>query len=252
MIMKRYFFLVCFIFLSNLFSGDFVLPERLKNNVVYLNSFETENGKAEINLWNIEEQIISSRIIQDEIFEKSYVSSLKPPPKTGYGDETMILKSNKFSPERGLTISFWWRFKEKKVFPFTLFVFRGENGNFSCALQEENWGQFNFSLKGTKPQVGRFNANPYKTEIKNTVITFSAGGLEIKLYQNSQLVVDITSKRPINENDGFKQIFIGDQGKIEILIDDILILDRPVDLNEIKDYYNMKKVYYEYKKGREI
>ncbi|HOK57037.1 MAG TPA: hypothetical protein PKV21_06615 [bacterium] len=240
--MRKILLLINLFLFSNLFGDDFqFLPERFRNNIVYFNDFEKKDAKGKINLWGIEEKINLSRIVSDNVFGKCYLTSLKLPPKTGEPDETIILKSDKILFYKGLTFSFWWRFKNEKNFPFVLFSL----GMFSGIITNENFGQINFNLRNIKPIIGKFSVNPYNREIKNTLITISAGGLEIKMYQNSQLVLDLISPRPMNEKDIFNQITIGYQGKTEILIDEILIMDRPINLLEVKDYYERKKCYYE-------
>lgn len=228
------------------FSQNF--PEYFKNSLIYYNNFD--NGK--INPYGIKEKIKKEHILEKGFAGKSYLSFAK-------WKDGVILISDKLSPANSLTISVWWALKEKhkEGSSFQILGLRGE-GYISvftrgggkdrwCALKKPAGVLQVYNFPGIRNINGIYKRNIGAVlnldgkKWNNTVITFTAG-TNIKLYQNGNLFAEYNlSGRDFEKKDKINFLSFGYEGMEEVYFDEILILNRVLSADEVKEYFNMIK-----------
>ncbi len=228
------------------------IPASLQDSVIYYNSFEASNGKAEINKIAAKEQLNISHLTERGIVGKGYLSA------AGWKDGVIVI-SKDLSPYKARSISVWWAldkdFEAGRV--SQVFALRGKGKGYISAFfrggGEDGWcalkkpaGIFQvYNFPGIKNINGIYNRDivqllSLKAKVwHNTIVTFSAGQ-DIVLYQDGNKVAEyVLQGRPLRENDGINKIDIGFGGNYPMFLDEIAIYNRVLSPEEIEEYVNM-------------
>ena len=237
--------LISFFFLWSLFSFSQNFPEYFKDSIIYYNNFETK-----INPFNIKEKLKKEHIVENGFSGKSYLSEAR-------WRDGVILISDKLSPHNSLSISVWWALKEKhkegssfeilslKGKGYISVFTRGGGKDTWCALKKPAGVLQVYNFPGIRNINGIYKVdigsvlNLGKNQWNNTIITFTAGK-NIKLYHNGNLFAEYNlSGRSFKKEDKINSLSFGYGGMEKIYLDEILILKRVLNEEEIKEYYNM-------------
>jgi hypothetical protein len=241
------------VFTSYIFAENIpvpLVPSSIKGYVYYYNNFDNSSGKAEINKWNIKEEINPFLITNNGLIGKGFLSNSK---------NGIVLKSSALSPDEPITISVWWKLKnpyktsESKSFGFGIFSFIGK-GYISCFIRSGGKGGW----CGLKEPAGVFQVQNFKRindingiyntdavkllnlkrlQWHNTIITFS-NGMYIRLYQDGKKVGEWGLNSPFNKNDGIKTLQFGFSDEV---LSQIVIFNKNISSEEVEEYYNMMK-----------
>lgn len=151
------------------------------------------------------------------------------------------------SPHKPLTIAFWWSLKdelpENGGFNLVQLNGRGWISHFArggpwCALKDTasvvqiyNLPNIN-NVNGIYDTSFRQNLSLKKGQWHHTALVLSAASL-VSVYTDGRLVFESrTAGRPFSPDDNFKSLTLGGQ----ILLDEVLILNRPLTADDIAEY----------------
>lgn len=229
-------------------------PAWFSENLVYYNACEDKTPAA-VNTVRAKETLPGHL----EIVKEGMVGNAFFLP--GESDALMTLESEKYSPHRPLTISFWWALPEDHVENegFGLVRLQGKNrssiGHFARGgpwsglertagiLQIHNFPQItNVSLKYDRTlsetlslKVGVWH---------HTALVFTRAST-VQVYTDGCLTVELTAQgRNFTAEDELHMISFGPN----ILIDEIAILDRVLDATGIASYYEAMRNLREYER----
>jgi len=238
--------LTCLLLTSLLYAGDpancLRIPPELEARVLYYHSFANGLDQPEVNL-------VKARL-------QKPIAQVQPGGLTGPGlafaadakkPQGMALLSPEFRPSRPLTISFWWRFDApmKPETGFHLLTLRGGGiiANFVrgkgkwCGLRQPTYVQQVYYFKGinNRNQLGgRAWLEP--GEWHHTVMVLRNAN-RVQVYWDGALRTDYAIRgRAFTPNDG-GTLEIGPNGRQHpMTIDEILVLDRALDADEVHAY----------------
>lgn len=219
------------------------LPPSWNNRVIYYQSFEQEDGAPDINASGLE---IMEMMKTDANGIRGHCAV---PGNTG----TILLNGEAFSPHKPLAVSFWWALQEDatKDSGFGLFHLTNGRGFIShfarsgpwCALDRPAGVLQVYYLPDIKNVNGIYDRDfMAHAELKvgswhHTVLVFTAGSL-ISLYLDGNKVFQIrVTGRSFQESDQLHEMILGNRDKFPVSLDEIVILNRPLQDEEIATYY---------------
>ncbi|MFA4015468.1 MAG: hypothetical protein RUDDFDWM_000551 [Candidatus Fervidibacterota bacterium] len=233
-----------FLFAPILFSGIF--PEGREKAVIYYNDFESEDGKAKINLVRMDEHL--PFLSSEGFIGKGCLSQNR---------RSFVLRSPFLSPHKLLTISLWWALKEdhKVGHIFVIFSLNGK-GFISCFVRgggNDTWCALAkpaavfqvYHFPGVKNINGIYDFDVMKTmDLRggvwhNTIVSFSCGR-EITLYQDGKKVGKWILTRGLREEDNINSLSLAPYGEA-VYFDEILILQGVLGEEEVERYYQVVK-----------
>lgn len=224
-------------------SPHVALPPFLEDRLAYYNSFESADGRPEVNSVDAQH---GAKITRSE------AGVLGRGTATGKSGE-IHLRSPAFSPHRPLSVLFWWALQEDARIDGGFRLFHLTNGrgfvsHFSrgkgdwCALERPAGVLQVYHFPGIRDVNGIYDHDLLKRlDLKagvwhHTALTFS-GGSVISLYTDGAPTFKIHLKgRSFTEADAIHELLIGSRGGTPTCVDEVLILQRLLTADDIASY----------------
>ncbi len=174
----------------------------------------------------------------------------------------IVLRGDALSPDRPLTLSFWWRLRKDMPVDggFDLFTFQGRGivsafvrgkGEW-CALQRPTGVLQVYYFPGVQNVNDLYDGDlAAHLDLKAGVWHHTAVVIRrascVQLYTDGRLVAEAsTSGRDFAAADEVRTLSIGGG----VVVDEVLLLDRAIDADQVADYYRGVKRLREYATGR--
>jgi len=218
------------------------IPPMLEARVLYYQSFSTGLDQPEVNLAKATLRPPTASVTDQGLTGPGLAFAARPEKPA-----TLTLLSPEFRPSRPLTVSFWWRL-DAPMEPETCFHLCTVEGggivsNFVrgkgewCGLREPTYIQQVYYFKGMKDSNqlgGRVWFEP--GEWHHTVLVFRNAD-RVQVYWDGVLRTDYASRgRPFGPTEG-GTLSLGPSWLFHpMTIDEILVLDRALDGDEIRTY----------------
>ncbi|MFC1715202.1 LamG-like jellyroll fold domain-containing protein [Candidatus Poribacteria bacterium] len=218
------------------------LPPTWENRTIYYQSFDLDDGSPDIN---------TAGLKLTEAMETD-TNGIRGQCAMPGAAKTVGLSGEAISPHRPLAVSFWWALQEDamKDSGFGLFHLTNGKGFISyfarsgpwCALDRPAGVLQVYYLAGIKNVNGIYDRDFIaNAELKagvwhHTALVFTAGSL-VSLYLDGEKVFQIrTTGRLFHESDQLHEMILGNRGELPVVLDEVVILDRPLLDEEIAIY----------------
>lgn len=217
------------------------LPPAWEDRVIFYNAFERADGLPEINTARLE---ITAKLEASETGMRGHGA------RTGKG-HALHLRGPELSAHRPLTVSFWWALREDadKTIGFGLLHLSGR-GYVSHFIRSGPWCGLDRPAAVLQvynlPDIHDVN-DIYDREIQargdlkadvwhHTAVVFSAASV-VTVYTDGRKVCEtrLTGRAFLSE-DKLQDLAIGDSDGPPLLLDEVVILNRPLSAAEIAEY----------------
>jgi hypothetical protein len=218
------------------------IPASWEDRVIYYQSFEREDGGADIDAADLE--VVETM--------KTFANGVRGRCAMPGSAKSILLSGDAISPHRPLAVSFWWALQEDATSDSGFGLFHLTNGrgfisHFArsgpwCALDRPAGVLQVYYLPGIKNVNGIYDRDfMAHAELKSgvwhhTALVLTAGSL-VSLYLDGERVFQIrTTGRSFHESDQLHEMILGSSGGLPVALDEVVVLDRPLIDEEIATY----------------
>jgi hypothetical protein len=219
------------------------LPPAFEDRLLYYNSLDSKDGRPEIDTASAQQpgQLATGP------------AGMRGGCAVAKQGQVLQLRSEAFSPDRPLTVAFWWALGEDGQPESTFGLFHLTNGkgfvsHFSrgkgewCALERPAAVLQVYYLPGIANVNGIYDFDlAAHLELKagvwhHTALVFRGASL-VEVYTDGRRVWQTRVKgRPFSAEDGLHDLTIGSRHGLAMALDEILILARALAADEIGEY----------------